>query len=129
MGGSPDTTIHTHRFRRLRFQADFISELVDIHAEQIQNFSTPGASAEEDLDEQLARFSGSNRSGDNLSLSSATDNLILSSATGNLSLSSATFGSCLSPLIWRPLPSINLATFAEHANSLHLLNVQSRCIR
>ncbi|KAL1684405.1 hypothetical protein GGG16DRAFT_68375, partial [Schizophyllum commune] len=71
--------------------ADFIPELVDIRAEQIQNFSTPGASAEEDLDEQLARFSGSNRSGDNLSLSSATDNLILSSTTGNLSLSSATF--------------------------------------
>ena len=55
MGGSPDTTIHTHRFRRLRFQADFIPELMEIRAEQIQNFSTPGASAEEDLDEQLAQ--------------------------------------------------------------------------
>ncbi|KAL1688376.1 hypothetical protein GGG16DRAFT_116112 [Schizophyllum commune] len=60
--------------------ADFIPELIDIRAEQIKNFSTPGASAEEDLDEQLARFRSSRasrsaeatNSGDNLSLSSAT---------------------------------------------------------
>ncbi|KAL1755219.1 hypothetical protein FB107DRAFT_291083 [Schizophyllum commune] len=60
--------------------ADFIPELMEIRAEQIQNFSAPGASAEEDLDEQLARFRSSRasrsakatNSGDNLSLSSAT---------------------------------------------------------
>ncbi|KAL1704414.1 hypothetical protein EV121DRAFT_280360 [Schizophyllum commune] len=60
---------------------DFIPELIDIPVQQIRNFSTPGASAEEDLDEQLARFSSSNQSGDNLTSSCATDNPSLSSAT------------------------------------------------
>ncbi|KAI5897473.1 uncharacterized protein SCHCODRAFT_02487098 [Schizophyllum commune H4-8] len=51
---------------------DHVPEYLDISVQQIQNFSTPGASTEEDLDEQLARFSNLNQSGGRLALSSAT---------------------------------------------------------
>ncbi|KAL1664851.1 hypothetical protein GGF50DRAFT_54019, partial [Schizophyllum commune] len=44
---------------------DFLPEYLDMQPYRIHNFSMPGASAEEDLEEQLARFGNLYQSGDN----------------------------------------------------------------
>ncbi|KAL1732640.1 hypothetical protein EV714DRAFT_235341 [Schizophyllum commune] len=51
---------------------DYVPEYLGRPVQQTRNFSTPGASAEEDLDNQLVRFSDSAQDWDDLSLSSAT---------------------------------------------------------